>query len=45
VVVGFFFSKKKPNSFELFLEKKKAKFLQRIWVSMLAQDSFLGGTK
>jgi hypothetical protein len=44
VVVGFLFSKK-AKLVCAFLEKKKTKFLQRIWVSMLAQDSFLGRTK
>jgi hypothetical protein len=44
-VVGFLFSKKSQIHLRFFLENKKAKFLQRIWVSMLVQDSFLGRTK
>jgi hypothetical protein len=43
--VGFLFSKKSQIHLRFFLENKKAKFLQRIWVSMLVQDSFLGRTK
>jgi len=41
--MGFSFFKKYQTKFEVLFEKRKTqKSLQKIWVSMLAQDSSLG---